>query len=77
MCFLFMGGLNILDRCHSYGNFNINRCGVLIESSGEVVVKVRISFVRLRFVAEIRTIGYIESLLCGFQFLVFLNGCVL
>lgn len=72
MCFLFMGGLNILDRCHSYGNFNINRCGVLIESSGEVIVKVR-----LRFVAEIRTICYIESLLCGFQFLVFLNGCVL
>lgn len=26
----FMGGLNILDRCHSYGNFNINRCGVLM-----------------------------------------------
>lgn len=50
---------------------------IIDESSGEVVVKVRIEFIRLKFAAVIRTVFYIKSLVWvsipdQFQFLVIL-----
>lgn len=39
--FSLYGLIEYILQCHSYGNFNINRCGVLVESFEDIVVKVR------------------------------------